>query len=84
VIVLLWAITGPLFTTSVTWQLVINTGTAISTFLMIFLIPNTQNSDTDAARNTMIDLKELQTIRELACKARTRVKRSKDGVAIEG
>jgi low affinity Fe/Cu permease len=44
-IVLLWAISGPLFKFSTTWQLVINTGTTIVTFLMVFLIQNTQNRD---------------------------------------
>jgi low affinity Fe/Cu permease len=44
-IVLVWAITGPLFKFSTTWQLVINTGTTIVTFLMVFLIQNTQNRD---------------------------------------
>jgi low affinity Fe/Cu permease len=100
-IILIWAITGPLFGFSDTWQLVINTGTTIITFLMVFLIQNTQNRDTealqikldellravDSARNTMIDLEELddeelEAIREdylkLARKARTRVKRGKD------
>ena len=47
-IVLLWAIAGPLFGFSETWQLVINTGTTIVTFLMVFLIQNTQNRDTQA------------------------------------
>lgn len=46
--VLLWIISGPLFVYSDTWQLVINTGTTIITFLMVFLIQNTQNSDTEA------------------------------------
>lgn len=45
-VVLVWAITGPLFDFSDTWQLVINTGTTIVTFLMVFLIQNTQNRDT--------------------------------------
>jgi low affinity Fe/Cu permease len=72
-IILIWAISGPLFGFSDTWQLVINTGTTIITFLMVFLIQNTQNRDTealqikldellravDAAHNTMIDLEEL-------------------------
>lgn len=47
-IVLVWAITGPAFGFSNTWQLVINTGTTIVTFLMVFLIQNTQNRDTKA------------------------------------
>jgi low affinity Fe/Cu permease len=46
--VLLWAISGPLFGFSETWQLVINTGTTIVTFLMVFLIQNTQNRDSAA------------------------------------
>jgi len=45
VVVVVWAITGPLFGYSDTWQLVINTGTTIVTFLMVFLIQNTQNRD---------------------------------------
>ncbi|HEX3303463.1 MAG TPA: low affinity iron permease family protein [Thermomicrobiales bacterium] len=44
-VVLLWAISGPIFKFSTTWQLVINTGTTIVTFLMVFLIQNTQNRD---------------------------------------
>ena len=47
-IVLLWAISGPVFGFSETWQLVINTGTTIITFLMVFLIQNTQNRDSMA------------------------------------
>ena len=47
-IVVVWGITGPLFRFSDTWQLVINTGTTIVTFLMVFLIQNTQNRDTEA------------------------------------
>jgi low affinity Fe/Cu permease len=45
-VVIVWAVTGPLFGYSDTWQLVINTGTTIVTFLMVFLIQNTQNRDT--------------------------------------
>ncbi|SRR5258706_10328138 len=48
VLVLLWLLTGPLFGFSDTWQLVINTGTTIVTFLMVFLIQNTQNRDAKA------------------------------------
>lgn len=73
VIILVWAITGPMFHYSDTWQLVINTGTTIITFLMVFLIQNTQNRDakaihlkldelikaTKGARNRMIDLDAL-------------------------
>jgi low affinity Fe/Cu permease len=54
--VVIWAATGPLFKFSDTWQLVINTGTTIITFLMVFLIQNTQNRDTEALR---IKLDEL-------------------------
>jgi low affinity Fe/Cu permease len=47
-VILVWAVSGPLFRFSDTWQLVINTGTTIVTFLMVFLIQNTQNRDTRA------------------------------------
>lgn len=71
-IVLIWLATGPLFNFSDTWQLVINTGTTIITFLMVFLIQNTQNRDSKAmhlkldelirsietARNSMLDLED--------------------------
>jgi low affinity Fe/Cu permease len=54
--VVLWAITGPLFNFSDTWQLVINTGTTISTFLMVFLIQHTQNRDTLALQLKLDEL----------------------------
>ena len=47
-IVLVWALSGPLFHWSDTWQLIINTGTTVVTFLMVFLIQNSQNRDTEA------------------------------------
>jgi low affinity Fe/Cu permease len=49
-VVLLWAVLGPVFGYSDTWQLVINTGTTIVTFLMVFLIQNTQNRDSEAVQ----------------------------------
>jgi low affinity Fe/Cu permease len=55
-VVLVWGISGPIFHYSDTWQLVINTGTTIVTFLMVFLIQNTQNHDTQALQ---IKLSEL-------------------------
>ena len=47
-LVVIWAVTGPIFNFSDTWQLVINTGTTVVTFLMVFLIQNTQNRDSVA------------------------------------
>ena len=55
-LIVLWALTGPLFGFSDTWQLVVNTSTTIVTFLMVFLIQNTQNRDTEAMQ---IKLDEL-------------------------
>jgi low affinity Fe/Cu permease len=54
VVVVAWALTGPLFGFSDTWQLIINTGTTVVTFLMVFLIQNTQNRD-GAALQTKLD-----------------------------
>jgi low affinity Fe/Cu permease len=72
-VVVVWLVSGPLFGFSDTWQLVINTGTTIVTFLMVFLIQNTQNRDTEAlqlkldelirankhARNRLLELEDL-------------------------
>jgi low affinity Fe/Cu permease len=73
-VIVIWALTGPLFGFSDTWQLVINTGTTIVTFLMVFLIQNTQNRDAKAihlkldellraqqhARTGMVDLENVE------------------------
>jgi len=55
-VIIVWGVTGPLFDFSNTWQLIINTGTTIVTFLMVFLIQNTQNRD---ARSMHLQLDEL-------------------------
>jgi|SRR5271155_301086 len=55
-IIVVWAVSGPLFRYSDTWQLVINTGTTIVTFLMVFLIQNTQNRDTSAVQLKLDEL----------------------------
>jgi low affinity Fe/Cu permease len=54
--VLVWAVSGPFFGFSETWQLVINTGTTIVTFLMVFLIQNTQNRDSEALQTKLDEL----------------------------
>jgi low affinity Fe/Cu permease len=76
VVIVIWALVGPIFHFSDTWQLVINTGTTIVTFLMVFLIQNTQNRDArainmklneliraiDKARDQMIDIENLSDL----------------------
>ena len=59
-VIIVWAITGPVFGFSDTWQLVINTGTTIVTFLMVFLIQNTQNRDTKALHLKLDELLRAQ------------------------
>jgi low affinity Fe/Cu permease len=56
VLIVVWAVSGPIFQFSDTWQLVINTGTTIITFLMVFLIQNTQNRDSEAMQTKLDEL----------------------------
>lgn len=97
-VLVVWAITGPIFGYSDTWQLVINTGTSVVTFLMVFLIQNTQNRDTAAvqikldeliriskgAHNMLLNLEDLsdKEIRELQEHYRVLAERAR--TAMEG
>jgi len=93
-VVLAWAITGPLFQYSDTWQLVINTGTTIVTFLMVFLIQNSQNRDSAAiqvkldelirvstARNSFVGIEHLtdEELEDIRSKCERRAEAEKDG-----
>jgi len=93
-IIIVWAVTGPIFHYSDTWQLIINTGTTIVTFLMVFIIQNTQNRDgaavqakldelirVSAAHNALIGIEHLteDEISEIREKCLARVKKSGNG-----
>src|SRR6478735_2337014 len=93
-IVLVWAVSGPLFGFSDTWQLVINTGTTIVTFLMVFLIQNSQNRDSaaiqvkldelirvGAARNSLVGIEHLsdEELEEIRNKCEARAAAEKAG-----
>lgn len=96
VVVLVWALSGPIFHYSDTWQLVINTGTTIVTFLMVFLIQNTQNRDgyalqvkldeliraLEGAHNALLDLEELDEVELEKIRARYHdlAKHARDGL----
>ena len=98
-VVIVWAVTGPLFGYSDTWQLVINTGTTIVTFLMVFLIQNSQNRDSaaiqvkldelirvSAARNSFVGIEHLtdDELEEIRTKCETRAQAEKVGeVSVE-
>ena len=98
VVVLAWALSGPMFHFSDTWQLVINTGTTIVTFLMVFLIQNTQNRDgaaiqakldelirASAAQNRYIGIEHLteEELNELRQRCETRARAEKLGETLE-
>src|SRR4051794_30501538 len=93
-VIVVWAITGPIFQYSDTWQLVINTGTTIVTFLMVFLIQNSQNRDSAAiqvkldelirvstAHNSFVGIEHLSDdeLAEIRSKCETRAKAEKAG-----
>jgi len=93
-VILVWILTGPMFHFSDTWQLVINTATTIVTFLMVFLIQNTQNRDAKAvhlkldeliralkdARNELVDLENLsdEELKKLEKQFKTMRKRAEN------
>lgn len=94
-IVLIWAITGPLFHFSDTWQLVINTGTTIITFLMVFLIQNSQNRDsaaiqvkldeiirTGAVRNAFVGIEHLTDDELERLRERIEARAAREGDAV--
>jgi low affinity Fe/Cu permease len=98
VIIAVWAVTGPVFHFSDTWQLVINTGTSVVTFLMVFVIQNTQNRDgaaiqakldelirVSAARNTLIGIETLteDEIAEIRAACVARVRKAANGAQKE-
>jgi low affinity Fe/Cu permease len=93
-VVVVWGVSGPLFKFSDTWQLVINTGTTIVTFLMVFLIQNSQNRDSAAiqvkldelirvstARNSLVGIEHLtdDEIEDLRTKCEARAEAEKAG-----
>jgi len=98
-IVVVWAITGPLFDFSDTWQLVINTGTTVVTFLMVFLIQNSQNRDSaaiqvkldeliraSAARNAFVGVEHLTDaeIEEIRQRCESRAKAERERRKVNG
>jgi low affinity Fe/Cu permease len=100
IVIVLWAVSGPLFGFSDTWQLIVNTGTTIVTFLMVFLIQNTQNRDgaaiqtkldelirSSAAHNRYVGIEHLteEELDELRVRCETRAKAAKlDGARKAG
>jgi low affinity Fe/Cu permease len=96
-VIIIWAVTGPIFDYSDTWQLIINTGTTIVTFLMVFLIQNTQNRDSEAmhvkmdelirafegAHNALLDLEELdeETLDMIRDRYRKLAAKARDDIA---
>ncbi len=94
-VIIVWAVTGPIFHYSDTWQLIINTGTTIITFLMVFIIQNTQNRDSAAvqakldelirvssAPNSLIGIEHLtqDEISEISEKCLARAKKAANGM----